>query len=182
MNDNQRLKILRLATLFLIIGIVVTVFVFRDQIQYLYRLGYIGVFLTTMLANATVFIPVPGIMLVFTMGAVFHPLPTAIFGGLGAATGELSGYLLGFSGQALLERSERYDRFYNWLKDHRKLSDLAIFAMAVIPNPFFDLAGLAAGSLKIPILRFWLFCAAGSIIKMLLIAYAGFAALNTIFK
>lgn len=182
MTSDRRLTILRLLTLFLVVGIVVAVFVFRDQIQHLYRFGYAGVFLATLISNATVFIPVPGIMLVFTLGAVFHPLPTAIFAGLGAATGELSGYLLGFSGQALLERSERYDRFYTWLKDHRRLSDLAILVLALIPNPFFDLAGFAAGSLKIPVLRFWFFCALGSILKMLLISYLGFTTLNAIFK
>ena len=49
--------------------------------------------------------------------------------------------------------------------------------MAVIPNPFFDLAGIAAGTLKIPVLRFYFFCALGSIIKMLAFAYGG----NTIY-
>jgi len=182
MTSERRQTILRLVAFLFVIGIVVAIFIFRDQIRHLYQFGYAGVFLATLISNATVFLPVPGVMLVFTLGAVFHPLPTAIFAGLGAATGELFGYLLGFSGQGLLERSGRYQRFYSWLDDHRKLSDIAIFGLAVIPNPFFDLAGVAAGSLKIPVIRFWFFCALGSILKMLIFAYAGFATLNTLFK
>ena len=182
MTSERRLTILRLVAFLFVIGIVVAIFVFRDQVRHLYRFGYAGVFLATLISNATVFIPVPGVMLVFTLGAVFHPIPTAIFAGLGAATGELSGYLLGFSGQGLLERSVRYQRFYAWLVDHRKLSDIAIMGLAIIPNPFFDLAGVAAGSLKIPVFRFWIFCALGSIIKMLVFAYAGYATLNILFN
>jgi uncharacterized membrane protein YdjX (TVP38/TMEM64 family) len=61
---------------------------------------------------------------------------------------------------------------------HRRWSDLLILIMAFIPNPFFDLAGIAAGTLKIPVLRFYFFCAIGSILKMLAFAYGG----NTILK
>ena len=65
--------------------------------------GYLGVFLLPMLANATVFVPIPGVMVIFTMAAVLNPILVAVVGGLGAATGELTGYLVGFSGQGLAE-------------------------------------------------------------------------------
>jgi uncharacterized membrane protein YdjX (TVP38/TMEM64 family) len=178
MSTERRLKILRLVTFLFVVGIVVAIFIFRDQIKELAKYGYAGVFLVTLASNATVFLPVPGVVVVFAMGAVFQPFLTAIFAGLGAATGELSGYLLGFSGQGLAERSPRYQRLYEWLAGHRKMTNLAILVMAAIPNPFFDMAGIAAGTLKIPILSFWLYCATGSIIKMLFFAYAGSTALK----
>jgi len=181
MTPERRLTLLRLLALLLVVGIGVGVFIFRDQVQNLAAYGYPGIFLVSAIANATIFLPVPGVMMVFAMGAVFHPFLTALFAGLGAATGELSGYLLGFSGQALVEGSQRYERIFRWIKDHPKFRDLAIVVMAAIPNPFFDLAGIAAGTLKIPVLRFYFFCAIGSILKMLVFAYSGEAILNWIF-
>lgn len=181
MSPERRLTILRLLSLALVAGIVVVIFIFRDQVQNLARFGYVGIFLTTMVANATVFVPVPGVMVVFAMGAVFSPLLTAVAAGLGGATGELSGYLLGFSGQGVAERSQRFLQIYNWMASHPRWSDLAVLILAAIPNPFFDMAGIAAGMLKIPVLRFWFFCAIGSIIKYSVFAYAGSTALNFLF-
>ena len=63
------------------------IFLLRDHLQDLAHFGYFGIFLITLIANATVFLPVPGIAMVFTMGAVFNPLLVAIFAGLGAAAG-----------------------------------------------------------------------------------------------
>ena len=39
------------------------------------------------------------------MGAIFNPIGVAVAAGLGAAIGELSGYLAGFSGQGVVERA-----------------------------------------------------------------------------
>jgi membrane protein YqaA with SNARE-associated domain len=182
MSPERRLTILRLLSLLLVVGIAVVIFIFRDQIKNLAQYGYLGIFLATLISNATVFVPVPGVMVVFAMGAVFHPIPTAIAAGLGGATGELSGYLLGFSGQGVAERSERFQQVYGWMAEHRRWSDLAILVLAATPNPFFDMAGIAAGMLKIPIYRFWFFCAIGSIIKYMVFALAGNTTLNFLFK
>jgi membrane protein DedA with SNARE-associated domain len=43
----------------------------------------------------------------------------------------------------------------------------------MVPNPFFDLAGIAAGSLRYPVWRFLLFCWLGKTIKTTLVAFAG---------
>ena len=176
------LTLIRLLTLLFVVTLGVVIFIYRDRVQELASYGYVGVFLIAMIANATVLLPIPGVMVVFAMGAVFNPLLTALFAGLGAAVGELSGYLLGFSGQGLAERSKTLVRISDWMEHNRKLSDLAVLIMAAIPNPFFDLAGIAAGTLKIPVWRFLLFCAIGSVIKMLAFAYAGNESLNWIFN
>ena len=178
--SKQRLTLIRALVMLLVIAIGVVIFIYRDRVQELANYGYLGIFLIAMIANATVLIPVPGIMMVFTMGAVFNPFITAIAAGLGAAIGELSGYLVGFSGQGLAEQSERFKAFSNWMESHHKISDLVVLIMAAIPNPFFDLAGIAAGTLRLPVWRFILFCAIGSIIKMLAFAYAGNKSLNWI--
>jgi membrane protein DedA with SNARE-associated domain len=45
--------------------------------------------------------------------------------------------------------------------------------LSAIPNPFFDVAGIAAGMAKMPILTFLLFTGIGQLIKMTLFAFAG---------
>ncbi len=181
MTPERRLTLIRLLTFLFVISLGVLIFLYRDRVQELENYGYAGVFLIAMIGNATVLLPVPGVMVVFTMGAVFNPVLVALFAGLGAAIGELSGYLVGFSGQGLAERSETLVSISDWMQRNRKSSDLGIVAMAAIPNPFFDLAGIAAGTLKIPVWRFLLCCAAGSVIKMLAFAIAGDQSLNWFF-
>lgn len=112
------------------------------------------------------------------MGAVFEPFWVAIAAGLGAAIGELSGYLAGFSGQAVVEKADYYNRIRRWMEDNQSWSYLVILVMAFIPNPLFDLAGISAGTLRMPVIRFLFFCAIGKILKMLLFAYAGYSAFD----
>lgn len=181
MSPERRTALLRLLAFLLVAAVMVAIFLMRDHIQDLAHYGYAGVFIVTALANATVFLPVPGVAFVFGMGAVFNPLIVAVFAGLGAATGEISGYLLGYSGQGLIERSDRYRRLLDWMDTHRRYADLLIFVFAAIPNPFFDLAGIAAGTLKLPLWRFFIFAAAGSILKMLIFAFTGRTGLNWLF-
>ncbi len=152
----------------------------RDQLQKLQGYGYIGIFLLSILANATIIIPLPGVILTSAMATIFNPLGVAIAAGSGAALGELTGYLAGFSGQGAVENSPRYTRILDWMRTHRRLTDLSILVLATIPNPFFDLAGMASGVLKIPIWRFLLWVWIGKILKMLPFAYAGSPILNFI--
>jgi uncharacterized membrane protein YdjX (TVP38/TMEM64 family) len=182
MSPERRLTLLRILAFVFVVGIVVAIFIFRDQVRKLSQLGYLGAFLIPLIANATIFVPIPGVWVIFAMGAVFNPFFLAIFAGMGAATGELSGYLLGFSGQGLAERTNLYNRIYTFMDRHRRWSDLLILIMAFIPNPFFDLAGIAAGTLKMPVLRFYFFCALGSILKMLVFAFGGNTIINLWFK
>ncbi|MBN1147564.1 MAG: VTT domain-containing protein [Anaerolineales bacterium] len=181
MTPERRLALARLIALLAVIAISIYIFSIRDQAEELAKYGYPGIFLLSILANATVLLPAPGVLFVFTMGAVFDPFWVAIAAGAGAALGELSGYLAGFSGQAVVENMQYYERLSHWMEAHPRLSNLAITVLAFIPNPFFDLAGVAAGALKIPVGRFLFFCVLGKILKMLLFAYAGANWLNRIF-
>jgi len=54
-----------------------------------------------------------------------------------------------------------------------KRGTLVMFLMAIVPNPLFDVAGLAAGALEMPLRRFFLAVLAGKIIKDLYLAGAG---------
>jgi len=180
-TPERRLFFVRLLVLVFVIAISVYVFSIRDKAQELAKYGYPGIFLLSILANGTVILPAPGILFVFAMGAVFNPAAVALAAGLGAALGELTGYLAGFSGQGVVKNIKIYEQLKNWMERHKTLAYLAILILAFIPNPLFDLAGMASGALKIPVSRFLFFCAIGKILKMLMFAYAGASTLNGFF-
>lgn len=178
LTQERRLTLARIMALFVVIGLSIFIFTIRDQAEDLAIYGYPGIFVISFMAYATVLLPAPGVAVVFTMGSIFNPVGVALAAGTGAALGELSGYLAGFSGQAVVERVEMYERLTRWMK---KNGSLTIFLLAAIPNPFFDLAGVAAGSLKMPVVRFFIFCWMGEIVKMGIFAFAGASTLDILF-
>jgi membrane protein DedA with SNARE-associated domain len=153
-----------------VLAITIYIYSIRDHIREFTAYGYPGIFLIALLANATVLIPAPGIAIVFAMGSILNPLAVALTAGTGGALGELSGYLAGFSGQAAIERTDIYNRIHPWVE---KYGGWAILFFSAIPNPFFDLVGIAAGISKMPLWRFLLFCWIGQIIKMGIFAFTG---------
>jgi len=170
MTTQQRLTLARIASIIVVVTISVFIFRIRDQAEQLAVYGYPGIFLVSFLSYATILLPAPGVAVVFAMGAVFNPLGVALAAGAGAAIGELSGYLAGFSGQPVIERVANYERLERWMKRNGPLTVLLVSA---VPNPLFDLAGLIAGALKMPITRFLVWCWIGETLKMIFFAFAG---------
>ena len=168
-------SVLRALALLTVIAISVFIFSIRDRVQEFAAFGYPGIFLVALLANATVFLPAPGVAIVFAMGSVFHPLAVGIAAGTGGALGELSGYLAGVSGQAVVERAHIYKQIHPWVE---KYGPWTIMALSAIPNPVFDVAGVAAGAVRMPLWQFLLFCWFGQLIKMIFVAYSGAYSLN----
>jgi uncharacterized membrane protein YdjX (TVP38/TMEM64 family) len=174
-RSSLRTNILRVLALLAVIAITYFVYSIRDRVGEFAAYGYPGIFLVALLANATVFLPAPGVAIVFAMGSIFNPLGVALAAGTGGAFGELSGYLAGFSGQAMVENTKVYDRIHPWVV---KYGIWAIIALSAVPNPFFDIAGVAAGMAKMSLRRFLLACWAGQLIKMSMFAFAGHYSIN----
>jgi membrane protein DedA with SNARE-associated domain len=179
MTPERRTTILRILSLLAVVAISVWIFSIRDKASQLAAFGYPGIFVISILANATVILPAPGVAVVFAMGGIFNPLIVGIVAGVGSAIGELSGYMAGYSGQAVVERGNIYDRIHPFIN---KYGPATIFVLAAIPNPFFDFGGIAAGALKMPVRTFLTWCILGKIIKMLLFAYAGAYSIDWLFK
>jgi len=169
-TSTNGLTILRIAAILAVIGITVYIYSIRDRVEDFAEYGYPGIFLIALMANATVFLPAPGMAVVFTMGSIFNPIGVALAAGTGGALGELSGYLAGFSGQAVVGRTDVYNKISPWIE---KYGSWTILVLSAIPNPFFDIAGIAAGMAKMKLWRFLLFCWIGQIIKMAMFAFAG---------
>ena len=165
------INLLRVLALFAVVGITLFFYSMRDRVEEFQQWGYPGVFLIALLANATVLLPAPGVAVIYAMGALFgNPFGVGLAAGLGGTIGELSGYLAGFSGQAIVERMDVYNRVKPWVD---RYGGWAILVLSAIPNPFFDIAGIAAGIAKMPLQTFILFAGIGQLIKMTVFALAG---------
>jgi membrane protein DedA with SNARE-associated domain len=163
-------NILRVLALFAVVGITLYIYSIRDRVEEFAAFGYPGIFLIALLANATILLPAPGIAVIYAMGAIFNPLGVGLAAGIGGALGEISGYLAGFSGQAVVERADIYNRIHPYVA---KYGGWAILVLSAIPNPFFDVAGIAAGIAKMPLRTFLVFTFVGQLIKMTFFAVAG---------
>ncbi len=153
------------------IALTASALLLSDSLAGLGQYGYLGVFLASLIGSATIILPMPAFALTFAMGGTMaSPLLVGLAAGLGAGLGEFSGYLAGYGGRSIVENRESYD----WIvRQMRRYGAWFIFAAALIPNPAFDVAGIAAGALRFPVGLFLAACIAGKTIRMVLLAYAG---------
>ena len=175
----KRLMVVQVLTFIAVIIALVAAVSFRDHIQELQRYGYLAVFLTGLISNATLILPVPGLAVSSIMGSVFNPWLVGLVGGVGQALGELTGYMAGYSGQTLVDENPVYDRLTTWMHRHGALT---IFVLALIPNPVFDLGGIAAGALRFPLWKFLASSACGKVLKNVIFAMAGYFGVEAALK
>lgn len=167
----------RILVVLFVLGLSVAIYIFRDELVALAAIGYPGIFFVSLLGSATIIFPAPSLALVFAMGSVFPPLLVGLAAGAGEALGELTGYAAGFAGRAIVEDQRAYQRLTAWMQ---RRGGITVFVLSVVPNPFFDLAGIAAGTLRYPVWRFLLFCWLGKTIKTTVVAWAGARSFTTI--
>ena len=168
---KRKFSVQHAAALFFAVAVTVAILTLHRQIAGLEQLGYFGVFLAMLLTSATVLLPVPTLALVVAFGAALpSPLLVGLAAGLGSAIGETTGYLAGYAASGVATESK-------WYKHTKQLLDrhgiLAIAGLAFIPNPMFDMAGLAAGTLGVKWWKFFLTVSIGKTLRMILLAYTG---------
>jgi len=171
-------KLLRLLLFLAILGLTVSIFIYRDKLQHLQQYGYFGIFVVNLVASGTVLLPAPGALFTYAFGAVLSPPLVALASATGASIGELSGYAAGVSGQAVIGNTKFYRTFHGLMQKHSNFTGYLLLIAATIPNPFFDLVGIAAGALRYPLVRFLTLTFAGNLIKMYAIASAGYYSLQ----
>jgi uncharacterized membrane protein YdjX (TVP38/TMEM64 family) len=146
----------------------------RAAVQGLIRspIGLVVLFGLAALSTATLILPAPGLALTAIAGSAGDPIVVGIVAGLGQAVGELTGYAAGWSGRSLLPDNPASRKVRGWLA---RRGMLVIFVLALTPNPLFDVAGIAAGVLRMPVLRYLAAAAGGKILKNIIIAAGGSA-------
>lgn len=162
-----------LALLVVVAIVVIILSIYRDhpeRIEELKQFGYLGVFVISIILNATLVLPAGNFVIIAVL-AVALPSPTLVglVGGLGAAIGEITGYVAGYGGQAIIQRRKIYIRLEKWVK---KWGTMTIFLLSAAPL-FFDLAGIAAGALRFPFWKFFVATWLGRTILYIGIAWAG---------
>ena len=166
----RRTRLKQLGAFSAAVLITVALLFLQDEIRQLGAYGYTGVFLVSLLGNATVIFPAPSFAIVFSVGGALHPVLIGVAAGVGAALGELTGYLAGVGGRAIFEDRDLYDRLTAFMQ---RYGAVAVFFLSAIPNPFFDVAGMVAGTLRMRIGRFLLAAALGKSLRFFLLALSG---------
>ncbi|HYM16510.1 MAG TPA: VTT domain-containing protein [Dehalococcoidia bacterium] len=157
--------------------------------DHLSGLGYLGVFVTNLLSTSTVVVPVPGLTataqaLIIREGERSSvPWLVGVLGGIGMGLGEVTLYYAGYLGAELARGRElpgpawarrslhRIASGINWLMARWGMATL--FVLSAVPNPFFEVAGLTAGSVRMSFRRFFVAAVAGKVLRGILLAYLG---------
>ena len=147
-----------LLTLLLVIAITFVIFLYRDRVSELENLGYLGAFLISLVANASIVLPMPSLLLLFALGAAFNPILVGVLGGAGGTIGEISGYMAGRSGRVVSRNDKWFTRAERWMS---RWGTLTVFVFSLVPVLPFDVAGVAAGVVYFPIRRFLIACFLG---------------------
>lgn len=130
--------------------------------------GLLALFGLNVLANATLVLPVPGLALTGFAATVADPLVVGVVAGAGQTVGELTGYLVGYTGRKAIADHAHSQRLAGWME---RWGALILFVLALLPNPFFDIAGILAGAARMPLRVYLAAAGAGKILKNLALAY-----------
>ena len=151
--------------------IAVLAVVYSDQVQERFAgLGYLAVFVITIVAAATVILPAPGAVSVAAFGAALDPWLVGLVAASGQTIGELSGYYIGWSGRGVVQNVRGYPSIKRWMDRHGVAT---LFVLAMIPNPVFDVAGMIAGASRFGVVKFIAASWPGRAIKNIGFAFAG---------
>ena len=173
-GNRLKKKFIPLLTLLLVIAISIGIFYFYKhytiRVEELKTYLYWAPFLISLAFNATVILPAGNIVIISALGAA---LPSATVVGLasgaGAAIGEITSYMAGYSGRGIVEKRKMYTRIEGWV---RRWGAVVIFIFSLVPFVF-DLAGIAAGVLRFPFWKFFLLCWLGRTLLYIGVALAG---------
>jgi len=125
--------------------------------------GYTSIWFLAFIGAALVFLPVSSLAAVCVAAAVdLNPFLLAVVAASAEAVGELTGYLAGMGGKAVFDRNRFYLRFKNLFS---RYAALTLLVGSIIPNPLFDIMGVAAGSILYPVRKFLLLVFVGKVVK-----------------
>lgn len=132
--------------------------------------GYVGVFLAELISNATVLFPLPGAAATVIAGALLeNKILVVLAAGLGAAMGELTGYLVGYGGKRFVEKREEYEAIKRLFS---KIGLAAVFLFSALPLPF-DVVGMLSGATGLNPLVFLALTFLGKTVSRFMLVFLG---------
>lgn len=143
-------------------------------------LAYLLVFFVAVISSSTIVFPAPGMAVTMAVASMWNPVIVALIASIGAALGELTAYYAGYLGKKIIidEQRRGYRVATRWMK---RYGMWAVFFFALIPILIFDLVGLVAGALKLPVWQFFFATWAGRIPRSFIEAYIGAGVIPLIF-
>ena len=175
--------------LFLTVPLAIAMLAFPSITDSIGRLQLLGVFVINFLVTLHV-VPVPGVSALGQAVIVRQASSTVwprwaigLTGGLGMGLGELSPFYIGRLGSQVASNRELkapgpLRPAAEWLT--RTVSRLMerwawalLFVLSAVPNPFFEVAGLSAGSTRLSLWQFLPPTLLGKLLRGLILVYAG---------
>ena len=139
--------------------------------QFALQYGYAGVFVISIIGAMSIIILIPYTLFIYLLGAFLDPVPLALAGGLGSAIGEVTGYLIGYYGRAIISK-ERQRKMDYMLKIFNRYGPITIFLFALTPLPD-DLLFIPLGIMRYSLIRVFIPCFLGKFLMCLILAYGG---------
>lgn len=135
--------------------------------------GYFGLLVVNLISNGSIFLPVPGFLLVFIFGGILNPWLVALFSAIGAAFGEGVAYGVGRGGGHVLKKKQKkwFDMGKRWFDRGMGFPIIVLFAATPLP---FDLVGLLGGALNYNFKKFLVATFIGKMVVCSALAFAGF--------
>jgi len=187
MTRERWIRYFKLAGVFILLGIVSVVIAYLLKLlldasnlpldKYAF-LAYLIVFGVTLVANMTVIAPVPiAVIVMITVAQNWNPVLAALSAALGGSIGELTGYFAGYTGRKIAISNEfvSMTKIEHWVN---RWGPWAIAFLAFQPIIPFDIGGIAAGAVRMPLPKFMLALFAGKLPKYILLAYIGIGAIT----
>ncbi len=175
-GESRKTHIIQIVVLLVTLGLTAFIILNYQSIErhtHIFRdYGYLSAFLIALVSSGSIVVPVPGVFLLAALGSVhvLNPLLLGLVASVGSTLGELTGYGLGFGGRIAVEKIPKYDLVVGWMT---RWGSATIFILSLIPNPVFDVAGIAAGALKFSLWKFMIWGFLGRIPKTIMYVYFG---------
>ena len=140
-------------------------------------LGYAGLFLATIPTGASLVVTGPGQSLIVSAGRTLDPVFVGLVGGTGLAIGETTSYAVGrYSSRWASITQTRLGKVLHLTQVESQLKRWwlpLIIVLAIVPNPFFDFVGIAAGHFRLSIWKYVGPTFIGKVGRALILAYIG---------
>ena len=151
----------------------------EEFFKYLSSFGYLGIFLISLIGNATIIFPLPSAIFIFSLGAFLNPFFLAIIAGIGATLGEVIGYSLGYGGWKVSKKKygKKLNKAKKLFEKYGGFFVLFLFAATPLPD---DIAGIIGGFFKYDIKKFFIAVFLGKFSFYLILSIAGYYGINWI--
>lgn len=140
------------------------------------QLGFIGVFLVSLIGASSIVFPIPYTVVIFWLSANtnLNPILLMVSAGIGSALGEVVGYSVGYAAKGVVgeKTKKRFDAMLKVLMKHKNIWPLLVFLFAFTPLPD-DLIFIPLGLARFNFFRVFFPCLVGKLAMFYVIIMGG---------